>query len=391
MGPGMSIATAVMSHFRLPVPQKRPIATAAPAPKLARHTPEAQMARVVYFLGAGFSRPLGVPTIANFLEAAKNQQEREPGRYGYFQPLLDRIEGLYKAGTFFESDLTNIEEVLSLLEADAFVDDGKLKREFIKFICDVITFHTPPIERVLPKLPSNWEGLAFGTTDRHWNHYGYFTLALLNLQLGLESSTGKLHVSLEDDPRITYSVVTTNYDLVLENVCDYAKQNFVSGDKAAFRLASGKRVIESGRSALAKLHGSVDDGDVIPPTWSKAATPEYADPWRLALKVLSEAQEIRIIGYSLPESDAYVRFLLKAAAIRSRDLRRVHVLCLDKDNAAGVEKRYQSFVKLRGGFEFRNMDSWQYLNNLLQRLVNSLAGSPAKHLEDTHGFFFRTP
>src|SRR5207247_1461239 len=134
------------------------------------------MARVVYFLGAGFSQPLGVPTIANFIEAAKNQWEIDSGTYGYFQPLLGRIEGLYKAGTFFASDLTNIEEVLSLLEADAFVDDADLRQLFIRFICDVTRFHTPPIRRDSPQeLPSNWEGFAFGATEGHWNEYGYFT------------------------------------------------------------------------------------------------------------------------------------------------------------------------------------------------------------------------
>jgi hypothetical protein len=173
-------------------------------------------------------------------------------------------------------------------------------------------------------------------------------------------------------------VVTTNYDLVLESVCEYAQiatPLLSGGEKVAFRRASGKREIGSGKASLAKLHGSVDDCDIVPPTWSKGDTPEYAKPWNLALEVLSEAQEIRIIGYSLPEGDSYVR-----------DLRKVHVVCWDPDNEGQVEERYKRFVKR--GFVFKNMDSSHYLRNLLERIVHGEQGSLTYLLERTHASFF---
>ncbi len=346
--------------------------------------------RVVYFLGAGFSQPLGVPTIREFLDRARDQQSgHSTGKYAYFGPLLKRVEGLYKAGSFFDSDMRNIEEILSLLEADAFVNEPDLKDQFIKFICDVITFHTPPLASVKP--PDNWQGFVFGGATDKWNAYGYFTLALLRLQLGRNSQSRKLVVSDENGPSTSYSVVTTNYDLVLENVCDYLNTdpNFESDKKRGFHVASGKKESRLGTVPLAKLHGSVDDCDIVPPTWSKGATPEYAVPWNLALEALSQAQEIRIVGYSLPEGDSYVRYLLKAAAIRNPDLRKVHVVCLDPNDQGGVEARYRGFVKQ--GLWFTNMDSGAYLQNLYERVTSGQQqGSLTHMLELTHRNFFQS-
>lgn len=343
------------------------------------------MARVVYFLGAGFSQPLGVPTIGEFLIKAKDQLEHAPTKYSYFQPLLARLDSLHKAGTFFESDVTNIEEILSLLEADAFVNEPDLKQQFKRLICDVVRYYTPRIVSV-PTSPGNWQPLVFGSPIEKWNPYGYFTLALLNLQLGIHSSGG-IVVMDENGPASSYAVVTTNYDLVLENVCDYINtaSHFLSEKKRAFHRASGTRESTLGTVVLTKLHGSIDDCDIVPPTWSKGATPEYTVPWNLALAALSQAQEIRIIGYSLPEGDTYVRYLLKAAAIRNPDLRKVHVLCWDPEQKAGLEKRYGAFV--RRGLKFSNTDSWVYLQRFHEALLSNQKG-PSHALEHTHGSFF---
>ncbi|HXM38261.1 MAG TPA: SIR2 family protein [Gemmatimonadales bacterium] len=351
------------------------------------------MARVVYFLGAGFSQPMGVPTLGEFIQVARDQQQNRD-EFSYFGPLLEQIEGLHKAGSFFKSDLSNIEEVLSLLEADAFVNDQSLKERFKKLVCDVIKYHTPPIQPVPGKLPSNWQGLVFGGREPKWNEFGYFTLALLNLQLFLEPLGNNVKVSPEPNPATTYSVVTTNYDCVLENVCEYingSKLFVTDKDKVGFHVVAASRtqVTTQGRVVLAKLHGSVANGEIIPPTWSKAPVPDFRDPWLQALKALSEAQEIRMIGYSLPESDSNVRYLLKSAAIRNRDLRRVDVICLDGNRE---QDRYNRFANF-GGYKFRTLDTWQYLNNFFQRIVNVQSSpypsSPSAALEATHAYFFK--
>jgi hypothetical protein len=112
---------------------------------------------------------------------------------------------------------------------------------------------------------------------------------------------------------------------------------------------------------LAKLHGSIAGSRIVPPTWNKSFHPEILGTWKLAHRLLSEATHVRVIGYSLPESDAYVRFLLKSAVLRSERLKSIHVICKDPDGS--VERRYRSFVTFPR-FRFSGADTLSYLNGL---------------------------
>jgi hypothetical protein len=116
-------------------------------------------------------------------------------------------------------------------------------------------------------------------------------------------------------------------------------------------------------------------------------TPRYDVPWNLALEALSQAEEIRIVGYSLPEGDSYVRYLLKAAAIRNDDLRRVGVICWDPENVGRVQERYENFVS-EGYLAFRNARCGAYFANVSERVRNQQQGSPSYFLEATHAYFF---
>lgn len=75
--------------------------------------------------------------------------------------------------------------------------------------------------------------------------------------------------------------------------------------------------------------------------------------------MLAEANHIRIIGYSLPTADAYVKYLLKAAVIHAPHLKSIDVLCLD--NTGEVRGRYERFVEF-DRFRFRSDSVVNYLN-----------------------------
>ena len=74
------------------------------------------MDRVVYWLGAGFSAPLGLPVMRDFVTKSKDQYASDPDRYGHFGTIFKQIDTLSKIKNFFSSNLYNIEEVLSILE-----------------------------------------------------------------------------------------------------------------------------------------------------------------------------------------------------------------------------------------------------------------------------------
>jgi hypothetical protein len=299
------------------------------------------MQRVVYLLGAGFSAPLGLPLIGNFIDKAKDQFEADGSTFSHFQAVFDTIRDVAYSGRTYNLDLSNIEEVLSVLEMQGFV--GKESREELltRFISDVIKYHTPPLEH--PIFGNSWAGNLL--PGDNWAGYALLGLMCSGYELlrdGSDIAERKgYQLQPVDHPQFEYSFVTLNYDLVLEKAFEYLTNAF--GVSLTLARPTGSTEFDPRRPPLAKLHGSVDSGTIVPPTWSKGASGgKVAAEWALAYRLLSEAHHIRIIGYSLPEGDAYVRYLLRAAAVKSFFLKQIDVICLDQ---RGTEKaRYKDFV-----------------------------------------------
>ena len=96
------------------------------------------------------------------------------------------------------------------------------------------------------------------------------------------------------------------------------------------------------------------------------------------------ANHLRIFGYSLPDSDLNVRYLLKAAALDSFHLKTIDVVCLSPDDS--VKRRYDSFID-HPGYRFRNADVAKYLNSITAHASQTPTGNVAEFLEKTHDSF----
>ncbi len=116
------------------------------------------------------------------------------------------------------------------------------------------------------------------------------------------------------------------------------------------------------RVPILKLHGSlnfpksapppdwnpitaVEDPKIIPPVFNKADS-NFASPiWKTGLEALRECRHLIICGYSLPTSDTYMQYFLKAALGPNRHLNKIFVFdpALFDDSEAGVQltKRYR--------------------------------------------------
>ncbi len=317
------------------------------------------MEKVVYILGAGFSAPLGLPVISNFLERAKNMYFSDTEKYKYFKDIFDKIKNMAAVKNYYDSDQTNIEELFSLLEMERVIGKINMNISFDQFICDVIKYYTPPIN-AKGTFNANWQDQIFSSSEI-WPHYAFWTLSLFNCEAHIKEFTPQkntLRFTNGIDPQIKYSIVTLNYDLVLENICSYVNESFeidnldISFDKSNLSINS--------KPCLSKLHGSAEDGKIIPPTWNKGLRQTHLlDSWELAYSSLSEANYIRILGYSLPEGDSYIKYLLKSAVLNSEHLKKIDIVCLDPDNE--VRKRYDSFISSKQK-SFFNQKIEVYLN-----------------------------
>jgi len=365
------------------------------------------MENVVYVLGAGFSAPLGLPVMSNFLEKANNLYQTNKNEYPHFKRVFQSIkEKLAYVTLFYHTDLDNIEEVLSILEMEHLAGNVSQEQtdEFIKFIVDVIEYFTSPVEGLknvnrkskgvyqsASKI-TEWEITRNVISENLQESYGKFVLKLFNAELeiiGIEGENPDTRKSTEKKYNefvikcryhkispVKYSVVTLNYDLVLENLAEYYS-SIIHEDE--IRFSRPQAIMHENFPYLAKLHGSLDNDTIIPPTWNKTIQEKIILEWRTAYKLLSSANHIRILGYSLPENDAYVKYLLKSSLLESENLKTIDVVCMDNNNI--VRRRYDSFIS-------RKYPKYRFINGDLKMYLGWVSGNN-RSLENGHEDFIR--
>ena len=90
---------------------------------------------------------------------------------------------------------------------------------------------------------------------------------------------------------------------------------------------------------------------IVPPTWNKT---EYhntlSNVWKRAARELSDAEHIFIIGYSLPESDYFFKFLYSLGTIGSNTIKGFHVINPDKSVVPNYERMISSFTASKLNF-----------------------------------------
>jgi hypothetical protein len=321
--------------------------------------------KVVYLLGAGFSVPLGLPMVSNFITMSKDLYWGDQGRFSTFVRVFKLLNDMARAKNYYRTDLFSIEEVLSILEMED-VGTGNSTRtdQFATYICDTIKARTPSFDRSGPLS----EYLITSQTNPNEGLYIQFVAKLFRQVLNLDKSLNESRANADtdtdtDSPSTLYSLLTLNYDTVLEKSLD--RLNEVTGPRLEFQRAG--EPFPEGKVSYAKLHGSVDTGTIILPTWNKTLPSSIHDAWQLAFKALAQATQVRIIGYSMPSADAYFRYLLKAAVLQSEHLKNIDILCYDPDGS--VRERYRDTIAFTGA-RFLDSTTEKYLSR--QRISMSM-------------------
>ncbi len=320
------------------------------------------MMNVVYFCGAGFSAPAGLPVISNFIFMARDQYFKRPDEYQYFKRVFQYIDGLSKAKNFTAIDLFNVEEVFSIADTHQLLGKG-MKKDLQVFIKDVIHFYTPTFEKHGGGmiLKSNSFDILFGANPISRQYVGFVAgLLLADFETKVERieieilEYEDLKVKQASNTETSYKVITLNYDTILEDAVHFLNTNF-DGDLEL---------------PLAKLHGSVD-GEIVPPTWNKKLNRGTEEAWKNAAQWISEANEIRILGYSLPPTDIHIKHLFSTALAESENLQKIDVFCLDSDGI--VEDRYKRMFNFPM-YSFSNTD----ISHLLRFPGGGYSHSPFK-------------
>lgn len=362
--------------------------------------------RNVFILGAGFSASAGAPVINNFLDVSREifddpDSALDDVEKEFFHQVFEFKERVAQAREKFRIDLDNIEQLFGLIEMSHRLEKRKDVRDAMVYVIaktlQLAIAKNEQRQSVRVSLAPGFESTspAWAETVPRENSnvvcpdiYTHFALLL----------SGKVDAPNKSRSNV---VITFNYDLILDDalrrvgveplyglpdcdfdgvpqqgggvsllklhgstnwaICPKCRKVHVAGAKftgnpAAFRAQPCAKCHKSGLHLL-----------LVPPSWDKSEYRTTMRPvWNQAVNALKTANRICVIGYSMPETDTFFKFLLTLGLAENHQLYRF--VLVDKINrplagdlspepepTPNIEARYKDmfetlFVKRR--FEF---------------------------------------
>jgi hypothetical protein len=341
----------------------------------------------VIILGAGASVDGGIPLLGNFVDTMWDlaMHEKHNNRalsdddkkiFSEAMKVRDELDGYHGRASFNDR---NIEDILSILSFNLIggdkSDQDKL-RWMIKAIARTIELtcnvkHSGQLDKIQNEgshiYRSFWQKLfkRFGNFET-----SFPSIISFNYDLVLERALYQVLVGTtyhQKDPG-SYSEVNEfpydginlkyqyNYLSDVSYTIKYVKylddQVISEGPfQSSLRLAHGTKLEKCSASDLRnsinievlKLHGSlnfpskredsydsfvptasIEEPYIIPPIINKAISPEQT-MWGIGIKRLREAKNIIIVGYSLPQTDIYMQYFIKAGIGPNKNLNKIYV------------------------------------------------------------------
>ena len=323
----------------------------------------------VFILGAGFSAKAGAPVMSDFLEKAKRLRDdprlelpREDHKT--FGNVFKRLAELRIAQAKMDINIENIEHLFGLVDMDLAFDGASsgstLRRDLILLILRTL-------EKFIDSEKLDKPRINFQMRDLNGKPY-LKILAANYVQLfsafasRLWIRDGRFNRDVQD------AIITMNYDCLLDDCL------LKMGVQPDYGLENSELPVEFKRLTrmlpVLKLHGSANwfqctepceggiwisadspakrleyfygqrrpscnhqvEPVIVPPTWAKGGQSTILRPvWTRALQALREAGRIFIIGYSLPRTDEFFKYLLALALATNERLDKIIVVNPSKE------------------------------------------------------------
>lgn len=317
------------------------------------------MADDVFILGAGASADSGAPLMSNFLDTAEDLYIR--GAFGKdgeaIKQIFDLIAHLDRVYAKSHLDLLNIEALFGAVEMGRLIgrigeyDRGQvdaLRHSMVTLIVRTLEESVrlpidPKTDRVLP--PRSYQRFV-----RVLERLGNVSVITFNYDLALDYTllrnagmfTYGLGVGAQEGIKLLKLHGSTNWvrqrdggDIVARDVRDYIERS----DGASVARLRVSRCFGTACSAGAAESTPV----IVPPTWSKS---DYhsglSAVWQQAAEEIGSARNIYVVGYSLPESDFFFRYLFALGTLSATRVRRFWVM--NPDESAETEQRFARLV-----------------------------------------------
>jgi len=335
------------------------------------------MATDLYILGAGASFECGAPLMRGFLDTAEDLLEKGQLRTHAksVKKVLDLTVELQGINSKSYVDLDNIESLFGLLEMAQLVGSlgdhtsaeiDELKDALIDLI--VVTLE----ESIRYRVNDKRDLVAAGSYDlfvRLVERSSDPVVITLNYDLALDHALASrghaIDYCLQPQNRRPEAVrllklhgsLNWGYCTECRNVIPYQMRDYLSKYPISpFDTAPSKILTITerlGDLAAKHPHASFEPRPfIVPPTWTKTAyTSSLANVWHVAISEMKAARNIYVLGYSMPETDVFFRYLFALGVYGRSRIRRFWVFNPDVD----VESRFRKMLGqgIRDRFGFR--------------------------------------
>jgi hypothetical protein len=332
------------------------------------------MSKIVFILGAGASVHAGAPLMGNFLDVASDLywNNRTDNKKIDFERVFNVIGKLQAVHSKAQLDLNNIESIFTALELGKIIKRvpgtesseipnviASLKELIVKTLETTINF---PVINNNIHAPSQYQKFAklikFLLTEAlpkqsvsvlSFNYDICVDVALIKENLTPNYMIGQSNIRYEAvdllklHGSLNWATEIETRKIVPLHLHDYFKQwsyHFIAGEKQIMLP------IGSGLAGFFKNNGKVPvdpEPVIVPPSWNKADYHQaLSDVWAKAAEHLSEAENIFIIGYSLPETDSFFRHLYALGSVGSSTLRRIIVF--NPDQSGETDRRFRALL-----------------------------------------------
>ncbi len=320
------------------------------------------MAETVFILGAGASKEGGAPTMPEFLGVSREIERRKKG--AHFETVFRAVGALQAVHSKATMDLVNVESVFASFELARIIGRfpghepeqiqglvDAMKRVIADTIEETLEFSVHQTDGLLPPRPYR----PFAEKLKRL-HQAKRTVAILtfNYDVAIDYALHKVGLpfgyGLATDKLAGVPLLKLHGSLnwgrcsKCGEVSPYPIEEYLR----ARRLVSPTELTRFCISLALPEHAHCDrpmDAEpvLVPPVWNKS---EYhasvKSVWQAAAKELEDAENIIVVGYSLPDSDGFFRSLYALGSVGPRPLRRFWVVNPDKSGA--VENRFRQLL-----------------------------------------------
>lgn len=370
------------------------------------------MSDTVFILGAGFSYSAGIPLLGGFVDRmweyavrqrTSNDKLTSDDIETFKQAMLirDELDGYHGRAMF---DDRNIEDLLSILSFNALASGQRNKAKLaamtkaiartIDLSCSV---RHPGVDasnvRVVTEGPDVYRNFWISLFGAMKLGKALPTVITFNYDLVLERSLLQTligtHFGLSKPLPFQRLGVAYNNPLHLGVGYSIRYLSYHAHSRRRMDLVEGSAISEvpledvqgDCQIELLKLHGSLnfprrraktwgaktkafnlthqlDDPFILPPVFNKLSSDAPTSMWKTALERLSHAKNVVVVGYSLPQTDIYMQYFLKAALGPNRNLNRITVfdpvLFSDSPANSSMRARYEACFspQLRSRIDF---------------------------------------